>query len=76
MPGPVLRCRREPTGFVSWPPRLTEEADALAFVSQLAISAAEQSVRAPDNKKRATFLVARRDAIKKAVQQMFPASET
>lgn len=49
--------------------------DVLVFVSQLATSAAGQIDWIPDSQQRATFMAARRDAIRKAVQQLFPARE-
>lgn len=53
----------------SWDP-----ADVLAFVSQLATSAAGQGGWILDDKQHESFMAARRNAIQKAVEQLFPAN--
>lgn len=55
----------------SWDPT-----DILVFVSQLATSAFDQGSSIPDSKQRDAFLAARRDAIKRAIQRLFPAGTT
>lgn len=54
----------------SWDPT-----DILVFVSQLATSTLDPD-RSIDSKQRTAFLAARRDAIKQAVQRLFPARTT
>ncbi len=54
----------------SWDPT-----DILVFVSQLATSTVDPD-RSIDSKQRTAFLAARRDAIKQAVQRLFPARTT
>jgi len=54
----------------SWDPT-----DILVFVSQLATSAVDPG-SSIDSKQRTAFLAARRDAIKRAIQRLFPASTT
>lgn len=55
----------------SWDPT-----DILVFVSQLATSAVDQGSSIPDSVQRDAFLAARRDAIKRAIQRLFPAGTT